>query len=98
MRGVDRRKNGIKLSHRELDRGHATTLAGDDGLRMRCGRDLLQLSISAHDPNRTFSITKLLGWSLIGTKVVSHARYVALQMAEVAITSKLFADISRMIA
>jgi hypothetical protein len=50
------------------------------------------------DPNRTFAITKLLGWSLIGTKVVSHARYVALQMAEVAIPSKLFADIFRMIA
>jgi hypothetical protein len=52
MRGVDRRKIGFKLSHRELDRGHATTLAGDDGLRMRRGRDLLQQSISAHDRGR----------------------------------------------
>jgi hypothetical protein len=34
----------------------------------------------------------------IGAKVVGHARYVALQMAEVAITRDLFADILRMIA
>ena len=69
MRGVDRRKIGFKLSHRELDRGRATTLAGDDGLRMRCGRDLLQLSISAHDPMQTtdrLAIPNQLGkeWAL----------------------------------
>jgi hypothetical protein len=34
----------------------------------------------------------------IGAKVVSHARYVAFQMAEVAITRNLFADILRLIA
>ena len=33
----------------------------------------------------------------IGAKVVSHARYVAFQMAEVAIPRNLFADILRMI-
>jgi hypothetical protein len=34
----------------------------------------------------------------IGAKVLSHARYVAFQMAEVAIPRNLFADILRMIA
>jgi hypothetical protein len=34
----------------------------------------------------------------IGAKVVGHARYVAFQMAEVAIPKNLFADILRMIA
>jgi hypothetical protein len=34
----------------------------------------------------------------IGAKVVSHGRYVAFQMAEVAIPRNLFADILRMIA
>ena len=34
----------------------------------------------------------------IGAKVVGHARYVAFQMAEVAISKNLFAEILRMIA
>jgi hypothetical protein len=34
----------------------------------------------------------------IGAKVVNHGRYVAFQMAEVAIPRNLFADILRMIA
>jgi hypothetical protein len=34
----------------------------------------------------------------IGAKVVGHARYVAFQMAEVAIPRKLLSDILRMIA
>ena len=34
----------------------------------------------------------------IGAKVVSHGRYVAFQMAEVAIPRNLFADILRLIA
>ena len=34
----------------------------------------------------------------IGAKIVSHGRYVAFQMAEVAIPKNLFADILRMIA
>ena len=29
-------------------------LTGNDSFRMHCGRDLLQLSISAHDPEETF--------------------------------------------
>jgi hypothetical protein len=34
----------------------------------------------------------------IGAKVISHGRYVAFQMAEVAIPRQLFADILRLIA
>ena len=34
----------------------------------------------------------------IGAKIVSHGRYVAFQMAEVAISKNLFADILRLIA
>jgi hypothetical protein len=34
----------------------------------------------------------------IGAKVVSHGRYLAFQMAEVAISRHLFADILRLIA
>jgi hypothetical protein len=34
----------------------------------------------------------------IGAKLVSHGRYVAFQMAEVAISRQLFADILRLIA
>ncbi len=34
----------------------------------------------------------------IGAKVVSHGRYVAFQLAEVAISRHLFADILRLIA
>jgi hypothetical protein len=73
-------------------------LGNDDSLRMHCGRDLLQLSISAHDPKRTSAIPKLLGWSLIAANVVSHGRYVAFQMAEAASPPNLFADTLRMIA
>jgi hypothetical protein len=49
---ADRSKIGIRLSHCKLDRSRATTQAGDDSLRMHCRRDLLQLSISEHDPER----------------------------------------------
>jgi hypothetical protein len=34
----------------------------------------------------------------IGAKIVSHGRYVAFQMAEVAILRNLFADVLRLIA
>ena len=57
---------------------------------------------------RTLATPELItDWSLtslreklikIGAKVVTHERYVAFQMAEVAIPRKLFADILRMIA
>ena len=56
---------------------------------------------------RTLAMSELIkDWSLtslkeklikIGAKVVSHGRYIAFQMAEVAILRGLFADILRLI-
>jgi hypothetical protein len=45
----------------------------------------------------TTSATSCARWRRIGAKVVSHGRYVAFQMAEVAIPKNLFADILRLI-
>ena len=51
------------------------------------------------EPIKDWSLTSLKEkWIEIGAKVVSHGRYVAFQMAEVAILKNLFADILRMIA
>jgi hypothetical protein len=50
-------------------------------------------------PCEDWSLTSLKGkLTKIGAKVVSHGRYVAFQMAEVAIPRNLFADILRLIA
>ena len=50
-------------------------------------------------PIKDWSLTSLKEKLIkIGAKVVSHGRYVAFQMAEVAIPKNLFADILRMIA
>ena len=57
--------------------------------------------------SRDQRITDLKQWSLtslkhklirIGAKVVSHGRYVAFQMAEVAIARQMFQEILRLIA
>lgn len=56
-------------------------------------------TLATPEPMKDWSLTtrkeKLIK---IGTKVVSHARYVAFQMAEVAIPRNLFTDTLRMIA
>ena|ERR1700724_3775109 len=64
-----------------------------------------QLSANPGDagPDQDWSLTTLkatLKEKLIkvGAKVVSHGRYVAFQMAEVAISRTLFADILRLVA
>jgi len=50
-------------------------------------------------PCEDWSLTSLKDKLIkIGAKVVSHGRYVAFQMAEVAIPRNLFADILRLIA
>jgi hypothetical protein len=65
----------------------------------------LTISVISHEHWRHPSRSK--DWSLttlkeklikIGAKVVSHGRYVAFQMAEVAISQHLFAHILRLIA
>jgi hypothetical protein len=51
------------------------------------------------EPIKDWSLTSLKEKPIkIGAKVVSHDRYIAFQMAEVAIPRGLFADILRLIA
>ena len=51
------------------------------------------------EPIKDWSLTSLKEKLIkIGAKVVSHGRYVAFQMAEVAIQRHLFADVLRLIA
>jgi hypothetical protein len=55
--------------------------------------------IATPEPTKDWSLTSLKEKLIkIGAKVVSHRRYVAFQMAEVAIPRILFADILRLIA
>ncbi len=56
-------------------------------------------TLATPEPIKDWSLTSLKEKLIkIGAKVVSHGRYVALQMAEVAIPRNLFADILRLIA
>ena len=56
-------------------------------------------TLATPEPIKDWSLTSLKEKLIkIGTKVVSHGRYVAFQMAEVAIPRNLFADILRMFA
>ena len=59
----------------------------------------LALSLGTPEPIKDWSLTTLEQKLIkIGAKVVGHARTVAFQMAEVAISKNLFAEIHRMIA
>jgi len=56
-------------------------------------------TLATPEPISDWSMTTLREKLIkIGAKVVGHARYVAFQMAEVAVSRDLFADILRMIA
>lgn len=56
-------------------------------------------TLATPEPIQDWSLTSLREKLIkIGAKVVSHGRYVAFQMAEVAIPRRLFADILRLIA
>jgi hypothetical protein len=56
-------------------------------------------TLATPEPIKDRSLTSLREKPIkIGAKVVSHGRYVAFQMAEVAIPRNLFADILRLIA
>ena len=56
-------------------------------------------TLATPEPIREWSLTSLKERLIkIGAKVISHGRYVAFQMAEVAIPRHLFADILRLIA
>jgi hypothetical protein len=56
-------------------------------------------TLAAPEPIKDSSLTSLKEKMIkIGAKIVSHRRYVAFQMAEVAIAKNLFAEILRLIA
>jgi hypothetical protein len=56
-------------------------------------------TLATPEPIKDWSLTSLKEKLIkIGAKVVSHGRYVAFQMAEVAVPRKLFAEILRLIA
>ena len=56
-------------------------------------------TLATPEPIKDWSLTSLKEKLIkIGAKVVSHGRYVAFQMAEVAIPRNLFSDILRLIA
>ena len=56
-------------------------------------------TLATPEPIKDWSLTSLREKLIkIGAKIISHGRYVAFQMAEVAISKTLFADILRLIA
>jgi hypothetical protein len=56
-------------------------------------------TLATPEPIKEWSLTTLKEKLIkVGARVVAHGRYVALQMAEVAVPRSLFADILRMIA
>jgi Transposase DDE domain group 1 len=56
-------------------------------------------TLATPEPIKDWSLTSLKEKLIkIGAKIVSHGRYVAFQMAEVAIPRNLFAEILRLIA
>ena len=56
-------------------------------------------TLATPEPIKDWSLTSLKEKLIkIGAKVVSHGRYVAFQMAEIAISRNIFADILRLIA
>ena len=56
-------------------------------------------TLATPEPIKDWSLTSLKEKLIkIGAKIISHGRYVAFQMAEVAISRHLFADILRLIA
>jgi hypothetical protein len=82
-------ETGSDLGYRNNDRSFTNT---------RLNRPLTRTS-----PCEDWSLTSLKEKLMeklikIGAKIVSHGRYVAFQMAEVAIPRKVFADILRLIA
>ena len=56
-------------------------------------------TLATPEPIKDWSLTSLKEKLIkIGAKVVSHGRYIAFQMAEVAVPRTLFAEILRLIA
>jgi hypothetical protein len=63
------------------------------------GSHLAIFALATPEPIKDWSLTSLKEKLIkIGAKVVSHARYVVFQMAEVAIPRQMFQEILRLIA
>jgi hypothetical protein len=86
------------LAYRELDDALGlSAMAGDGRLAYNLGN--FPRTLATPDRIRDWSMTTLREKLIkIGAKVVGHARYVAFQMAEVAVPKKLFSEILRIIA
>ena len=85
LRAATDHGNGSDLGYRNSDRSFTYA---------RLNRPLTRTS-----PCEDWSLTSLKEKLIkIGAKVVSHGRYIAFQMAEVAISRHLFADVLRLIA
>ena len=68
-------------------------------MRRMSAKRVLGMATSANEPIKDWSLTSLKEKLIkIGAKVISPGRYVAFQMADVAIPRTLFADLLRMIA
>ena len=89
----------VDLVRKRLDHGN--------GLRPLIPKQRPEFHLCATESHPLTWTSPCEDWSLtslkvklikIGAKIVSHGRYVAFQMAEVAIPKNLFADILRMIA
>jgi len=66
---------------------------------VNCDRGTFLRTLATPEPIKHWSLTSLKEKLIkIGAKIVSHGRYVAFQMAEVALPKTLFAEILRMIA
>jgi hypothetical protein len=74
-----------------------SSIRSDDDVPER--RICRECALATPEPIKNWSLTSLKEKLIkTGAKVVSHGRYVAFQMAEVAISRNLFADILRLIA
>jgi hypothetical protein len=97
------RRSDIRARENDRTRAARTTSFANDvrlqlhALAYNLGNFLRTLATP--EPIKDWSLTSLKEKLIeIGAKVVSHGRYVAFQMAEVAIPKNLLADILRLIA
>jgi Transposase DDE domain group 1 len=92
----------LRRAKSRTDRGiHASgsTAVCQAGERVSIFITAPKISLAMPEPIKDWSMTTLKEKLItIGAKVVSHGRYIAFQMAEVAISKNLFAEILRMIA
>jgi hypothetical protein len=98
------RRSDIRARENDRTRAARTTSFAANAVRLQLHALAYNLgnflrTLATPEPIKDWSLTSLKEKLIkIGAKVVSHGRYVAFQMAEVAIPKNLFADILRLIA